>query len=187
MKELLEGLLPRLVPGLTPGETFLCVVHDGKSDLERSVPRKLRAWREPGVRFVVVRDNDGGDCLRLKGALQASCRQAGRADTLVRIVCQELEAWYFGEPEALAEAFERRDLTRLSRQARYQDPDALSRPAQLLAELVPEFQKIAGARRLAHRLTRERNRSSSFRVFVDGVARLAQAMALTHAVPDSGD
>lgn len=187
MKELLEGLLPRIVPGLIPNQTFLCVTHDGKSDLERSVPRKLRAWREPGVRFVVVRDNDGGDCLALKASLLATCRQAGRDDTLVRIVCQELEAWYFGEPEALAEAFEGRDLSRLPRQARWHDPDALPRPAQLLAELVPEFQKLSGARRLASRLTRERNRSPSFHAFVDGVTRLAEAMALTRVAPQPGD
>lgn len=45
MKELLEGLLPRLFPGLP----FLCIPHEGKRDLERSIPRKLRAWREPGA------------------------------------------------------------------------------------------------------------------------------------------
>ena len=54
MKTLLEGLLPRIVPGMK----FLCVPHEGKLDLEKSVPKKLRAWREPGVRFVVLRDND---------------------------------------------------------------------------------------------------------------------------------
>ncbi len=52
MKALLDGLLPRLFPDLL----FQCVPHDGKGDLERSIPRKLRAWREPGVRFVIVRD-----------------------------------------------------------------------------------------------------------------------------------
>ena len=41
MKVLLDGLLPRLVPGLQ----FLCVPHEGKQDLEKSVPRKLRASR----------------------------------------------------------------------------------------------------------------------------------------------
>ena len=54
MKILLEGLLPRLFPGLQ----FLCIPHEGKQDLEKSIPRKLRAWREPGVRFSVVRPSD---------------------------------------------------------------------------------------------------------------------------------
>lgn len=55
MRDLLNGLLPRLYPELN----FLCLAHEGKSDLERSIPRKLRAWREPGVHFVILRDNDG--------------------------------------------------------------------------------------------------------------------------------
>jgi hypothetical protein len=67
MKVLLDGLLPRLAPGLR----FLCVPHEGKQDLEKSIPKKLRAWREPGVRFVVLRDNDGGDCRGLKDRLAA--------------------------------------------------------------------------------------------------------------------
>ena len=58
MKTLLEGLLPRLMPD----KSFICIPHEGKQDLEKSIPRKLRAWHEPGARFVVVRDNDGGDC-----------------------------------------------------------------------------------------------------------------------------
>ena len=88
MKTLLDGLLPRLVPCLD----FLCVSHEGRQDLERSVPRKLRAWRTPGVRFVVLRDNDGGDCRVLKRRLSDLCLQGRRPDTLVRIACQELEA-----------------------------------------------------------------------------------------------
>ena len=34
MKVLLEGLLPRLMPDLT----FQCLAHEGKQDLEKSVP-----------------------------------------------------------------------------------------------------------------------------------------------------
>ena len=52
MQVLLDGLLPRLFPDLP----FLCVPHEGKRDLELSIPRKLRAWREPGIRFAVIRD-----------------------------------------------------------------------------------------------------------------------------------
>ena len=47
MRVLLDGLLSRLFPGLL----FQCVPHEGKHDLERSIPRKLRAWGEPGVRL----------------------------------------------------------------------------------------------------------------------------------------
>jgi hypothetical protein len=167
MKVFLEGLLPRLFPRLA----FICVAHEGKQDLERSIPRKLRAWREPGVRFCVVRDNDGRDCLELKRELASLCRKGGREETLIRIACQELEAWYFGEPDALAGALGREDLRRVVGRARFRNPDAIVQPASALAELVPEFQKVSGARLLSKALTRE-NTSRSYGVFLKGIDRL---------------
>lgn len=47
MKDLLEGLLPRVFPNLD----FLCIPHRGKTDLERSIPRKLRGWGNPSDRY----------------------------------------------------------------------------------------------------------------------------------------
>ncbi len=70
MKALLEKLLPRVVQDLP----FLCVPHEGKADLEKSAPRKIRAWREPGVRFVIVRDQNGGDCRAVKSRLLRVCQ-----------------------------------------------------------------------------------------------------------------
>jgi len=49
----------------------------------------------------------------------------------------------------------------------------VQRPSAELARLIPEFQKILGARRMGARLSRERNRSTSFRVFLSSVERLA--------------
>ncbi len=168
-----DGLLPRLFPGLR----FQCVPHEGKSDLERSIPRKLRGWREPGVRFMVVRDNDGGDCRVLKDDLRGLCQAGRRDDTLLRIACQELEAWYLGEPDALADAFGDEALRSIGRKARFREPDSVLRPSDAVEQLVPEFQKVSGARRMAQHLTRERNRSTSFRVFVAGIETVAADLA----------
>lgn len=168
LKAMLEQLLPRVLPKVR----FFCITHEGKQDLEKSIPRKLRAWKEPEVRFVVVRDNDGGDCRRLKKRLQRLCERAGRPDTLVRIPCQELEAWYFGEPAVLATAYSQEGLARLGARARFRDPDAIVNPSAELERLVPEFQKIAGARRMGASLSATGNRSRSFQVFLAGV-RLA--------------
>lgn len=172
MKVLLEGMLPRFFPDLH----FVCVPHEGKQDLEKSIPRKLRAWREPGVRFVVIRDNDGSDCADLKQRLQDLCSEGQREDSLVRIACQELEAWYLGEPDALARAFEDERLGDIGNEARYRDPDAVAQPSDELSRLVPAFQKVSGARLMARHLSRERNRSRSFRVTLDGIARLHATM-----------
>ena len=124
MKFLLEGLLPRIFPGIM----FQCIAHEGKDDLEKSIPRKLRAWREPGVRFVVLRDKDQNDCVSLKQRLLAICEEAGRPDTLVRIACYELESWYLGDPDALAQAFGNEQLRRIGQRARFRDPDSVQQP-----------------------------------------------------------
>lgn len=171
MKVLLDGLLPRFFPDLA----FLSVPHEGKHDLEKSIPIKVRAWNVPGDRFVIVRDNDGRDCLVTKAALVKLCRKAGRTDSLVRIACQELEAWYLGEPDALAEAFDDDKLHRIGEMARYREPDAVQQPSAELVKLVPEFQKVSGARRLAPRLTRERNVSQSFHALIDGIERIVRS------------
>jgi len=176
MKTLLDGLIPRLFPDLP----FLCVPHEGKRDLELSIPRKLRAWQEPGVRFVVIRDNDGGDCRRLKAALCRLCKDGGRKDTLVRIACQELKAWYLGEPEALADAYGEKSLRVLQRRARFREPDTIQRPSAELSQLIPAFQKVSGARLLARHLTRERNRSPSFHALMRSLTTLAGQFLPTH-------
>jgi len=80
MKVLLDSLLPRLFPNLE----FLCVPHEGKNDLERSIPRKLRAWREPGVRFVPQRHE------RAPGTARSGRYQLG-ASALVRLARRRVE------------------------------------------------------------------------------------------------
>jgi hypothetical protein len=44
MQAFLAGFLPRILPD---GVGFQLVPHEGKTDLERSIPRKLRGWRTP--------------------------------------------------------------------------------------------------------------------------------------------
>lgn len=169
MAVLLEDLLPRIYPDLP----FLCISHEGKQDLEKSIPRKLRAWQEPGVRFVIVRDKDEGDCRRVKERLYSLCQTGRREDSLIRIACHELEAWYLGDTEALANAFGNESLRALSRKARFRDPDSVSRPSDAIRTLVPEFQKVSGARVMAQHLTRDGNRSRSYQVLLEGIEAIS--------------
>ena len=170
MKALLDGLLPRIFPKLE----FVCITHEGKKDLESSISRKLRAWREPEVRFVVVQDNDNGDCLALKQRLLQRCREGEREDTLVRIVCQELEAWYLAEPNALAVAFADEKLRSIWNRSRFRDPDAIPKPSDNIKQLVPSFSKNRGARIMANYLTRAGNRSNSFAALLSGIENLCE-------------
>jgi hypothetical protein len=178
MQALLDGLLPRLVNGWVTNRHFLCIPHEGKTDLDRSIARKLAAWRIPGDRFVIVRDNDGADCLAVKQRLQGLCETAGRPDTLVRLVCQELESWYLGDLRALAEAFGEPKADTAARRKRYSRPDEWLKASTEVRRLIPAFQKIGGARLMAQALEPNRSRSKSFHVFVLAVRRLA--MDLMH-------
>lgn len=53
MKAVLDIILPQILP---ESVTFRTIPHCGKSDLEASIPHKLKAWSEPDTRFVIVRD-----------------------------------------------------------------------------------------------------------------------------------
>ncbi len=174
MADFLNGMLPRFFPKLQ----FQCVPHNGKQELARSIPRKLRAWREPGVRFVVMQDQDSGDCHEIKSTLAELCQQAERPDTLIRIVCRELEAWYVGDIDAVSNAFPqtKEAALRQLRGARFRNPDKVMKPAKELAKLIPGFQKRRSARSMASVILRDSNRSRSFQVFVEGIQRLLEEL-----------
>ena len=124
-----------------------------------------------------MRDQDGADCHEVKAQLVELCESAGRSDVLVRVVCRELEAWYIGEPAALALAFPGAGgrVQRELRKRRFRNPDEVVNPSAAVARLIPEFQKRRGARSMAEFLSRD-NRSRSFQVFIEGLERLCGAM-----------
>jgi hypothetical protein len=171
MQEVLRVLIPRLVP-----EGVVCryVPHEGKKDLQKSLPRKLRAWRTPGVQFVVVQDKNGGDCHAVKKGLVKLCRQGGRRDTLVRIVCHHLESWFLGDLMAVEKAYRLNGIARRQTQRKFSTPDNLANAEQELRRLVPMYQKIGGSRLIAPHLDFDVNKSHSFKVFIDGVRRLVR-------------
>lgn len=170
-KYLLDVLLPQILP---ESVEFQTIPHRGKRDLERSIPRKLRGWNEPGdVRFVVVHDQDTQDCIKLKQHLLTLCEGTGKK-VLVRIACQEMESWYLGDVRALAAAYNKPKLSQISAQKKYRIPDDIPSPKEELYKLLPEHQQIEGAKRVAPYMDIENNSSVSFKQFVSGVRRFAQ-------------
>jgi len=172
MQEALGVLLPGLLP---PGINHILIPHNGKSDLDKSVPRKLRAWRSPDTSFVIVRDCDSADCRDVKQKLLSMCEDAGRPDSLVRIVCPHLEAWFLGDLRAVSDAFGLPGVLKQESKAKFREPDVLANASDELRRLVPAYQKISGARAIAAQMDVEANRSASFHAFVDGVRRIAGA------------
>lgn len=171
-KVLLETLLPKLVP---PGTSIRVIAFEGKTDLEKEMVRKIRGWREPDTRFLVLRDQDSGDCRAIKSRLRDLCAQAGKPEALVRIACHELESWYLGDLQAIEESLGPKGIAKDSALAKYRDPDRLGNAAQELKALTRNaYQKVSGSRRIAPLLDLEGgNRSTSFRVFCEGVRKLS--------------
>jgi len=168
-KDLLVGLLPRLLP---KSVDVYYLVFEGKQDLERQLVRKLRGWRRPNPAFVVLRDQDAADCHVVKETLTQLVVESARQPTLVRVACRELESWIVGDWRAVAEAFDRPQLAAQSAKAANRTPDQLVKPVELLRKLIPEYQKRDGARRIGVLLDPTRNQSRSFRTFCSGVQKL---------------
>jgi hypothetical protein len=167
-RELLQGFLETR----TPREWQVrYVVFEGKQDLERQLVRKLRGWTAPDTRFVVLRDQDAANCTQVKGVLADLVSSSGR-EAVVRVACRELEAWVLGDLTGLGRAFDAPQVVRVANQRRYRSPDAVHRPIDELRRLVPEYQKVDGARRVGPYLDPSRNESASFQAFCRGLGRI---------------
>ena len=170
-REMLKGLLPRLLPDYI---AVRYVVFEGKQDLEKNIVRRLRHWRAPNSVFIVLRDQDAGDCLAIKQTLAGKCLDAGRPETIVRIACRELESWYFGDLFAVERGLETHGLVQYANRRRFRVPDAIHSPAAELSKITRNaYQKVSGSRAIGPRLSPDANKSHSFRVFVQGVQRAA--------------
>jgi Domain of unknown function (DUF4276) len=167
-KFFLDSLLPRILP---PEVGFLTIPHEGKQDLRRSIPRKLKGWRYPEDRFIVVHDQDSSDCRSLKTELQMLCLGSGRSDVKIRIACRELEAWYLGDLASLDQEYGSQ-LQRQRDSRLFRAPDAIVNPSQELTRRIPSFSKTDGARRMGRIIDLENNGSSSFRLLLETVRLL---------------
>lgn len=169
-KEMLEGVLPRIIP-----ETVLIryIVFRGKQDLEKNLKKKLRGWRLPDSVFVVMRDQDSGDCKAIKAKLVGLCHEAGKKGVLVRVACRELESFYLGDLAAVEQGLGLKGFKEKQNSRKFRDPDVLSNPAGELFRLTKNtYDKIAGSRAIAPHLNLEANLSRSFNVLLSGIKNL---------------
>jgi len=173
MQEVLRMVVPTLVPKHI---TCRFIPHEGKKDLEKSIPRKLRGWKTPGAQFVVVRDKNAGNCKAVKRKLVKLCTHSHRPNTLVRIVCHHLESWFLGDLAAVEKAFTLSGVAKRQEQKEYCDPDKLANAEQELRRLAPRYQKVGGSRLIAPHLRIDADKSHSFNVFVSGIRRVVQGV-----------
>ncbi|UBF24172.1 DUF4276 family protein [Kovacikia minuta CCNUW1] len=128
-------LLPTLLPS---GTEYEIRSFRGKQDLLSKLPDRLRAyrgWLPQDWRIVVLVDCDNENCQDLKSKLEERSRQAGfitktacsqgrEFQVLNRIMIEELEAWFFGDVEAICQAYTGISSS-LAQKVRYRDPDAI--------------------------------------------------------------
>lgn len=186
-----EAALIELLPKIFQRDTtFNIHPHGGKTDLLSELPRRLRGyrtWIPNDWRIVVLIDEDRQDCMALKMNLERIAADAGfRTRTnpeddgsfiiVNRIAVEELEAWFFGDVEALTLAYPGVSPT-LAKKRGFRNPDAvgggtweaLERILKKAGHCLGGYPKIDGARSIAHHMEPLRNTSKSFNGFAQGI------------------
>lgn len=185
-------VLETLMPRLCRRATWLIHEHRSKNDLLAKLPGKLRAYAAylpPSSYVVVVVDRDRDDCHSLKSKLEDAALDAGlptkthprdgRFRVVTRLAIEELEAWYFGDWEAVVSAFPRVDPS-IPRSAGYRASDAirggtweaLERVLQDAGYFKSGLRKITAAREIAQHMDPARSSSPSFCRLRDALATI---------------
>lgn len=186
MEAFLRILLPRLIDDRADHQI---IVFQGKDDLLKNLPGRLRGfapWLPQNHRIIVIVDRDDDDCVALKRRMESDCAAAGLNSRtrvgptswsiVTRLAIEELEAWYFGDWDAVRAAYPRCAPGIPSKSA-YYDPEAIRGGAWEAFEHVMQkagyfkggLRKIEAARTIAGHLNLAANTAPSFRRFVEAV------------------
>jgi len=171
-REMLKGILPRILP---ENVYVQYVVFEGKQDLEKQIERRMRHWRKPDSVFLIMRDQDSGDCMVIKKNLLNKVISSGRQDAaMIRIACRELESFYLGDLEAVETGLAIDGLGKRQEKRKYRFPDSLSNAAEEMSKLTDErYQKVAGSRAIGPYLKIDgSSKSHSFNVLLNGIKKL---------------
>lgn len=186
----MEAFLAELLPRLLPVDcTFQTYRFQGKHNLLKNLPNRLRAYKRrlaEDTRVLVVVDRDRQDCLALKQILEGAAAEAHLRtpstcgtrpwQVINRIAIEELEAWYFGDWEAVRVAYPRVSAN-VPHQKNFRDPDniaggtweAFERVLKRHNYFLGGLQKIEVARTIAKHIDPARNSSPSFATFCRAV------------------
>ncbi len=186
----LKNLIPKII---SPDVTFDIHPYEGKTDLIKKIPKRLKGythWIPIDWRIVVLIDQDQQDCLMLKQTLEQAAQDAGLITktsvksnctflVLNRIAIEELEAWFFGDVEAIQKAYPRIP-SNLDLKAKFRIPDAITGGTWEALEKVLQksgyykggLPKVETARNISSYMNPHSNRSRSFQVFRDGLLSL---------------
>jgi len=188
-----EEVLRLILPKILRGTSFQVYRHQCKEQLLKRLPQRLQGYANflpPDWRIVVVVDRDDDDCHKLKGRPEKMALAKGLATrsrpvegayvVVNRLAIEELEAWYFGDWEAVRSAYPRVPDT-IPAQAAYRDPDriaggtweAFERVLRKAGYFKAGLQKVTAAREVAAHMVPERNGSRSFQVLREALEEMA--------------
>lgn len=179
-----EAILRALLPRFLADVTFEVYPHEGKRDLLRKLPSRLRGyakWLPEHVRIIVLVDRDDDDCRDLKQRLEETAEAAGVATrsrnanhfaVVNRIAIEELEAWYFGDWNAVRDCYPKVSAA-IPSNSKYRSSDSIAggtweafeRVLQRSGYMTGGLRKIEAARAIGERMTPATNTSPSFRAF----------------------
>lgn len=174
MKNFLWIILPQILPeGYVLGRNCFIRVHEGKQDLQKQLPSKIRAYHyyNKPCKVIVIQDQDSNDCIELKQKIQQLITESAPIDHLIRIACHELEAWYIGDMDAIEKLYPKFKAASHQNKAIFRNPDVLENPATELKRLIPAFQKGLASREIPKFMDVNKNRSVSFNNLINGVQR----------------
>ncbi|MBM4276077.1 MAG: DUF4276 family protein [Deltaproteobacteria bacterium] len=183
-----EAALHNIVPKIIgPGNTYDIHTYEGKFDLLKKLPNRLRgyrSWLPSGWIIVILIDEDNKGCQLVKRQLEDIALKEnlytksnkginGSFQVINRLAIQELEAWFFGDPIALRNAYPKVPKG-LDRNKKYRNPDAIEKPSKALGQVLQRvgyhragLPKKEAARRISGYMDPMRNSSKSFQVFRD--------------------
>lgn len=188
-EEVLRALLPKM---LGDDPTFAIHPFQGKAELLKELAKRLAGyarWLPSTWRILVVVDRDADDCRELKrrldeialahGLKPKSAAHAGDWTVMNRLAIEELEAWFFGDWEAVRAAYPRVGAS-VPRQAKYRHPDeilggtweAFERILRRARYFETGLRKLEAARAIAPHMHPESNGSPSFQALRRGLLAL---------------
>jgi hypothetical protein len=179
-----EAALSAFLTRQLTGVTFEIHAHNGKPDLLRKLPQRLvgySKWLPDSARIIVLVDRDDDDCESLKGTLERAAKNARlvtrslrrkKFQVANRIAIEELEAWFFGDWNAVTAAFPRAPRN-IPNKAGFRNSDAiaggtweaLERILRSVGYMEGGLRKIEAARTIAQFMDPSRNTSQSFHHF----------------------
>jgi len=194
----MEETLKRVVPSIIGrrNHAWKVINHGSKHKLLKDLPARFTGYArripDENLRVLVLVDRDNEDCHKLKARLEISALKAGLPTksspdsgghfrVVNRIVIEELEAWFFGDIEAVRTAFPALPETLAKkRDLRYSDSikggtwekfrDLLQKAGYYRGS--PTLPKCEVARRIAPHMNQKGNASPSFNHFVSGLEAL---------------